>query len=504
MNLNGKNLIHVFAIIVIALLIAPAQAQTTEAAAKGKQNTSEREQKPADEMGQLKSKVEQLQSLIEQQQQMLAELQKRIDDMQSRTPAPASARVDATNTAGKVALETGQQKNDAAAPSQNQKAQDKTAGVAGWGSRAFIRSADGSFETQIGGYAQLDHRAYQSGAVLPNTFLVRRARIALEGKLQKYFEFRVEGDFADTTSTQLRDFYVNVHRIDELQFRFGQFRVPMSQEEMRSDNLQDFIERSMVNNLVPSRSPGLMVSGVINKGVFEYQAGAFNGKGLLLPNTSDTPESAVRLRFNPWKNTDSFWAKGFIFGGAFTQGRNGSSLSVRGQTESRSFIFFVPDTVNGKYIRANGELTWLLGPAAFRAEYDQTNQSRENLGLAGANLPGVVAKGYMTQFTYLLTGEDKPEAGVVVPRRDMFSNEGGKHGLGAWELKFRYANLQISDATAKSNRAESFYFGPNWYLNRFVRYLLDFGIERFKDPARTPQPGDRNFFVILNRVQVSF
>jgi hypothetical protein len=34
--------------------------------------------------------------------------------------------------------------------------------------------------------------------------------------------------------------------------------------------------------------------------------------------------------------------------------------------------------------------------------------------------------------------------------------------------------------------------------------MLDFGFERFKDPLRSPKPGDNNFFVVLSRFQVAF
>src|SRR5207302_296235 len=170
-------------------------------------------------------------------------------------------------------------------------------------------------------------------------------------------------------------------RIDELQLRFGQFKEPFSQEELRADIYQDFVERSLVNNLAPSRSPGLMASGVVDKGVFEYQVGAFNGKGLLANNNNGTPETAIRLRFAPWKNGKVFLTKGLFIGGAFAAGRSLGGTSLRGQTESHSFTYFASDTINGKYTRANGELTWLLGPATIRAEYDQTNQRRDNLGV---------------------------------------------------------------------------------------------------------------------------
>src|SRR5215467_119605 len=120
----------------------------------------------------------------------------------------------------------------------------------------------------------------------------------------------------------------------------------------------------MANLLVPSRSPGLMLSGSIHRGAVEYQVGAFNGKGLLALNNTGTPEGVARLRFTPWKNTGAFWLKGLSFGGAYAQGQSAPAISIRGVTESKSFTFFNGDTVNGKIIRSNGELTWLLGPAA--------------------------------------------------------------------------------------------------------------------------------------------
>jgi phosphate-selective porin OprO and OprP len=509
---------------VMALSFLPIQAQHKQNLAEASprqetQNSANHEGKPADETQQLHTKIDKLQALIEQQQRILFELQNRVIELEGKPrvaatapaaiiPIPAASGSVAKSESATLPSSNSREATGKELPPVRQppaKAQDKAPIVAGWdNNHAFIRSADGRFETNISGYAQLDFRGYQEGNHPPNTFLIRRARLGVEGKLDKYFDYRIEGDFADTSNTILRDFYGRIHRINELQFTFGQFRLPFSQEEMRSDNHQDFVERSLVNNLAPSRSPGLMISGILNNGAFEYQVGAFNGKGLLATNNNGTPDTALRLRFAPGKNGRAFLTKGLYFGGAYSQGRNFNGTSVRGQSESRSFTFFAPEPINGKHYRANGEITWLLGPATIRAEYDQTNQARANLGPGGTNLPGVVAKGYMAQFTYLLTGENKPEAAAVTPNHNLFDSENGKQGFGAWELKFRYANLQIADGTSRSNRADTFYFGPNWYMNRFLRYLLDFGFERYKDPLRLPKPGDRNFFVVLSRLQIAF
>ncbi len=505
--------------------LSPAQAQATkpEQTSAQAQPASVQPQgmkanslpKPVDEtpnqLELLRRKVEQLEALVERQQLSLSEMQKQLAEIKDHPMAVLPAFIAQPAGASTAQprdgiLQPGASPAGTSASAESQAKDQKTVPIiAGWdGNHAFLHSADGNFETSLTGFAQLDFRGYSAGTHPANTLLLRRGRLALEGKLFRYFDYKVEGDFADTAGTILRDAYIRIHRVDPFQLTFGHFKEPFSQEELRSDTVQDFVERSLVNNLAPSRSPGLMASGVWRKGVVEYQLGAFNGKGLLAPNNTGTPESVLRLRFAPWKNSQSFWVKGLAFGGATAYGRSSGGTSVRGQTESRSISFFVPDTVNGKIVRANGEVTWLLGPAAFRAEYDQTNQERHGLGARGTSLPGVVAKGYVGQLTYLLTGENKPDAGAVNPKHNLFGDERGRRGWGAWELKFRYSNLRVSDATAKSNRAESFYFGPNWYLNKFVRYVLDLGIERFKDPLRTPKPGDNNFFVVLSRIQVTF
>jgi phosphate-selective porin OprO/OprP len=516
MNSNGKTY-FILMISLVALLsgvvsaraqsIAPGLAASFLQQSKPHGESSNNQSK--EDVEQLKKQVAQLQSLVEQQQRALAEVLKRLGDLDSnpRAALPVSLQPDVIS-ALPADLHTASPEISAIAkrtPATQPLTQDKPKPVAGWDkNHAFLRSADGAFETFITGYGQFDYRGYQGGNHPPDTFLVRRARIAVEGKLEHYFDFKVEGDFADTTSTLLRDLYINFHRIDEFQVRLGQFKEPFSQEELRADIYQDFVERSLVNNLAPSRSPGLMASGVIDKGVFEYQIGAFTGKGLLALNNTNTPEGAVRVRFAPWKNTKSFLGKGLFFGGAFADGRSLGGTSFRGLTESRSFTYFAPDTINGEYTRANGEMTWLLGPATFRAEYDQTNQHRDNLGPGGRNLPGVVAKGYTTQFTYMVTGEEKPDSAPVTPKRNLFGDGNNTSGWGAWELKFRYSNLQFTDGTPKSNRADTIYFGPNWYPNRFLKYLLDFGFERFKDPVRSPKPGDKNYFVVLSRIQIAF
>jgi len=518
LNINRFRLLIISAGLLISAFHTPAGAQESAsciAALRPESAGTKPDGGDRDEIKQLKSELAQLRALIEQQELKLGEMERRLAAADPKSKIEALRRVAASAEQPKQPAGTEQPLGSVEQPAASgamagasqtaSKAYDKSGLVAGWADHAFLRRPDGSFETDIWGYVQFDFRGYQAGNHPPDTFLVRRARLAIEGRVERFFEYKLEGDFADTSSTLLRDFYLRLHRIEEAQLTVGQFKEPFSQEELRLDLYQDFVERSLANLLVPSRSPGLMLSGSIGRGTIEYQVGAFNGKGLLALNNTGTPEGVVRIRLAPWKKTGAFWLKGLAFGGAYAQGQSAPGTSLRGMTESKSFTFFNGDTVNGKIIRSNGELTWLLGPATLRAEYDQVNQSRNNQGLGGTNLPGVVSKAYTAQFTYLLTGETKPDAGIVVPKHSLFGEgDGSAPGFGAWELKVRYSNLQMSDATAKSNRAGTLYFGVNWYLNRFVSYRLDLGFEQFKDLARAPRPGEHNYFIIQSRVQLAF
>ncbi len=509
-----------FVLLALAFL-APgplAYAQGTEPADKQKQ--------PAP-TGATKEEVEQLRREVAAQRQTIEALKAMVQRLVEVSQpgagvarlVPASA-VQPVNAAGSVELARADKQAAA-------KRAGETGLQTGWnGEHFFLKSADGNFQIQPYGYVQLDYRLYQRSLTPANTFAIRRGRFGFQGNLGKHYEFAILADFADSTSTLVRDAYVNIKYLPEFQFQFGQFKEPFSQEVLTGAPYLDFVERSLVVNVMPSptsfRSPGVMVHGQLFGGAVQYQAGAFNGKGTLANNTTGEPEGVWRLRFYPWRHSSNEWLQGFAFGGAFTHGRAkglSSEVSASGLLPDRSFTFFPSLPIKGTVIRANGELTWIKGPMAVRAEYDQTNQSRRALGSGSADLPGVVFKGYYATATYLLTGEKRPENGQPKPLHPFLAAEGGQ-GIGAWELKFRYSNLQAialcslpvcstqtgAARTTQENRVDEFSVGINWYPSYFVRYMLDFNVDRVKNPAianPVVRPPQRSL-AVLQRLQFRF
>ena len=406
--------------------------------------------------------------------------------------------------------------------------------TAGWnGEHFFIKSADGAFQIQPYGYVQSDFRSFTGDGAPPATFAVRRGRFGFQGNYGTHFQFGLLIDAAATTGATIRDIYLNAKYNDAFQIQAGQFKEPFAQELVAGVTNIDFVERGLQSLLYPSassafRSPGVVIHGDIKGGVFQYWAGAFNGKGFATSNTTSVPESVGRIRFYPWRNNKDSALQGLAFGGsiAYSQARGLSNEVTPSMTEpDGAYTFFPQFQTNGNVWRYEGEFTYLKGPWGFRDEYVQATFDRTGVGtltlggLGFSNLPTVRFKAWNSAATYLLSGEKRPENGTPRIKKAMFGPEtpgGGGRGWGAWELAFRYSGIQGNEpgiffnniftpqnVPAFDRHTDEFSFGVNWYLNYWVRFQSNVSLDRLKQPSTigvTPQ----NYLVFEQRLQYRF
>ena len=406
--------------------------------------------------------------------------------------------------------------------------------TAGWnGEHFFIRSADGQFTLSPYGYVNTDYRAFQGDGAPSDTFLLRRARFGFQGSYGSHFDFALLTDAAATSGSVVRDVYLNIRIRPEFQVQAGQFKVPFGQETGLGVTNLDFIERGFQSMLVPSaasayRSPGAVVHGDLYGGRIQYFVGAFNGKGYALANTTNEPEVIGRLRFYPFRKSKNSWYKEFAFGGAVDHARSAAlsgDLSFSGQLPDGAYNFFPQFRINGSIERYNGEFAYIHNSFALRGEYDQVAMYRTNIGsyqvgwLGFLSLPAIRAKGWDLSASYLLTGEKRPENGTPRVKHPLFGPDtpGGQgRGLGAWEVAVRYTGAQALEPGAtfveylSNGRVPTYDYhtdettiGINWYPNYWVRYMVDLGIDRLRDPS-TIGAVPQNYYVVLQRVQFRF
>lgn len=406
------------------------------------------------------------------------------------------------------------------------------------GEHFFIRSANGQMQIQPYGYVMTNYSSYIGDGAPPSSFAVRIARFGFQGNYGDHYQWGLLIDAASSSSAGvqqaiLRDLYLNWKFTNELQIQAGQFKEPFSQEELTGRTNLDFAERGIESRLYPSavsafRSPGITIHGDIDKGVVQYWAGAFNGKGYAVTNTTSVPETVGRLRFYPWRNTKNEFLNRFAFGGSIaystTRGLSGEQTPTMVMNDG-AYTWFPAFAVNGNVWRYLGEFTYIKGPWAIRGDYVVASFNRTGVGTAQlgglgfANLPNIRYQGWGGSATYILTKEFRPENGTPRVTHPVFgpSSDGGNgHGWGAWEVGFRYSGIQGNEpgiffdnvftpqlVPTYNYHTNQFTVGLNWYLNYWVKFQSNLDIDQLKDVS-TIGVLPQNYYVFTQRLQFRF
>jgi phosphate-selective porin OprO/OprP len=395
--------------------------------------------------------------------------------------------------------EQAQQKADLAAEKAKQ------APIVAAGPEGFaLKSADGNFVLRLRGYAQADGRFYfqdkhNNGT---DTFLMRKVRPILEGTVYRDFDFRIMPDFGNgaSSSTILEDAYVEWHYWPWLKVRAGKYKPPVGLEQLQQDQWVEFVERGLPSGLVPNRDVGVQLSGDLFGGVVNYAAGVFNGVvdgGIADLDTWDSKDGAARIFIQPFKKTDIDPLKGLGFGAGGTIGNqqftststNLPTYKTAGQNTFFSFRSGVaPDGLEYR-LTPQGYYYW--GPLGVLGEYVIADQQLR----VGTRHQYLHNSAWQTEVSFVLTGEDATYNGVT-PRHPFNLSKGS---WGAFEFAGRYGDLHIDpnafnvDPTATGLRfaspitaaqeARAWAVGINWYLNRDVKFVLDYEQTAFNGGA---------------------
>ena len=138
----------------------------------------------------------------------------------------------------------------------------------------------------------------------------------------------------------LTDGYLELRYWPELRLRAGQFKVPFSYEVLFFYNNIDFVERSVADNLAPSRDLGAMLHGSLFGGVVSYAWGIFNGTGRNTADTNNSKDLAARLVVYPFKQTDVALLRNLHLGADVTWGEQDSGQDASWEFLTRLQLWF--------------------------------------------------------------------------------------------------------------------------------------------------------------------
>lgn len=159
-------------------------------------------------------------------------------------------------------------------------------------------------DVKLSGYGMLQYQAQDKKDAETNTFGIRLARVALEGRSHTDFywkaQMQISGNTKEKTAIRLVDLFGEWQRFEFLRIKAGQFKRPFTFENPMHPITQGFMSYSQnVTKLAgfsdrtgeqPSngRDIGIQIQGdllkVNGRNLLHYQIGVFNGEGI---NTKD-------------------------------------------------------------------------------------------------------------------------------------------------------------------------------------------------------------------------
>lgn len=185
---------------------------------------------------------------------------------------------------------------------------------------AFIRGAGKESKMTLGGFLHLQAGFGDSpdGRFngIEDRFLLRRARVNVQGSFLENFDYKAEIDFgANSLGEQtgsrgaVTDFFLNWNKYEYANIKAGQYKTHFGWEQILSDTRLLTIERSLPNDrLTDGRQIGASVTGAILDKRVSYAIGMFNGTSVNNSfNDNDHFMYTARIQGTVLKTDDKDW-----------------------------------------------------------------------------------------------------------------------------------------------------------------------------------------------------
>ena len=456
----------------------------------------------------------------------LQQLEKRVDAVtptsaaapSNTAAAPSNDRVEALDQKIRV-LERNRELDKEAALAKAKETPIISAGPDGFS----ISNADKSYRLKVGGYAQADGRFFYDDAAasgLIDTFNVRRARLNFDATVGRYVDLRIAPEFGNGATPSIFDAYADLKFKPYAILRGGKFKDPLGLEELANDTELTFIERSLVNDIVPNRDVGFQFYGDVG-GRFIYQAAFVNGAldgSNIDQDTNKAKDTVGRVFFTPFAKSGPSMLSGLGFGLGVSSGRQNGTAAAPNlpsyKTTAGQATFFTYNTgaagtfAAGRRIRWSPQMYYYNGPFGLMGEYVDEKAVVSNAASGAHELDHYA---WNVTGSWVITGEKKSYRGVV-PRRPLGERK-FLPSTGAWEVAGRYTVLSVDPATftlayanptTQMQTARAWGVGLNWYLNRNVKLSGNYEQTYFRKnllSAGAVRPDEKTF---LQRLQFVF
>lgn len=317
--------------------------------------------------------------------------------------------------------------------------------------------ADDNYPTMdIGGRAHLDYAFYDDDVRdLGDGGEVRRARLFASGELAPQWSYKAQFDFAGG-DVATKDLYVAYSGLAAGKLTIGQFKQPLSLENLTSSKYTTFVERALPVGLASDRRLGI---GFTTAGDHYVFAASAYGQEVDDQGLDEGLGAGARFAYTPVNSENNLVHLGIA--GAWEEAPNATdTLRLRARPESHVTDVRLVDTgtMTGveSLTRTGLEAAWVRGPFSLQAELLGIDVSRRTGDFTGG--------GWYVFGSWFLTGESRPYKGGA------FGRVNPRGGQGAWEVALRYSTLDLDDGAVSGGEEDNITLGLNYYVTPHLKF----------------------------------
>lgn len=339
-----------------------------------------------------------------------------------------------------------------------------------------------------------------------SSFVTRAARLTTILKYKKSSVTFVP-EFIDAEGVpEIFDFFFTQELNDDINFRVGKVRLPISMEWNQSISHIAFAERRYPTYLFPARDIGAYFFGKAFDKKLEYFSGIFYGTTDMANNNSDVDDNKdfkTKFIFKPTPKTGLGF--GFSYGKREGKATNPNLPFYRSMGQQRIFTYNNNIIANGENIRFVPQAYIFNDNYGIMAEYVIGNS--EVLNLTNNSTANLEHTAYAVIVSYSLTGEELDSTGKVIPLKK-FSLKNDNYG--AFVLNGSVSGTKFDESAfagfANANnsveQAETLSVGLKWILNNFLQVKTDYNFTEFQSAFGAQGRETEN--AVFTRLQVTF
>ncbi len=372
-------------------------------------------------------------------------------------------------------------------------------------------TAEKDVQFRIGGRYQYDFSTVgvrpNIASILPTDNDSRRAYfesyLTLSNGLLAVFQY----DFANATQPIVDAAVAYQAPKTQVIYTIGNFKEPFSLNELQSDNVTTFTERSLMDSLTPARNFGGAVGAYGDK--WTVTAGVFGGNANI-GVTDNGVAGTARVTYAPILEKNQLLHFG-LAGSYRALSSNGLIPSFASRPEDsleRALVSTGALARSDSIGRFNAEALYQYGSYRIQGEYTYLNVAGRN-GQADRSFQGGYVEGgwvingagrpYRISATY---GADFAVLqGVQVDDPQRISNG----GIGVFEAAARYSALDLQTTGVRGGSEQDATVGLNWYPDRNVRVVNNY-VHAWLEPAAFSVGQGRNVQsdAFVSRFQVNW